>query len=358
MSEKSTAARPPQVTVAGWVTILSSAFLVAGMFDAVIRLRSIESQERIKESLSEPPFDGLGMGVDGVQQVLHTVFVVAGGLGAAACVLGWFVLQRHKQSRLALSIVAVPLFVSGLFSGSVAASLVAVSAMLLWSGPARDWFAGRPVRQPTFLLQPPRSPGGAQPPVPPVPPAPPAPSSRVEAPHLPPVPPGVASDVPPPYAGYGLARGSAAYAPVEGRPPALLAAAVLTWIGTSVVLAVLAFAVHTVLTDDTVVREAIAKAKEWQPEAGATATVAQVRVAAVVGCAVFGLWALGAAVLAVLVMRRVAWARSVLVVSSIASGMLSSFGIAAIFPVVTAVAGLVTAYLLLRPEVARWVSRH
>lgn len=354
-----TAGRPPQVTVAGWVTILGSVFLVAGMFDAAARLRSIETQESIKESLSKSPFDGLDMGVDGVQQLLHTVFVVAGGLGAAACILGWFVLQRHKQARLALSVVAVPLFVSGFFSGSIAASLVAVSAMLLWSGPARDWFAGRPVRQPTYLLQQRATPGAPRTPSQPVsPPPPPVPTSRVDAPHLPAAPTGIASDAPPPYAGYGLPRAASAFAPVEVRPPALVAAAVLTWIGTSVVLAVLAFGIHSLLTDDTAVREAIAKAQEWQPGgASATVTVAEVRIAAVIGCLLFALWAIGAAVLAVLVMRRVAWARAVLVVSAIASGMLSSFGVAAYFPVITAVTGLVSAYLLLRPEVARWVSR-
>ncbi|HSX66811.1 hypothetical protein, partial [Nocardioides sp.] len=134
MTQNATADRPPQVTVAGWVSMLGSVFLVLGMFDQIARLRSIDSRERIAESLGQPPFRGLGLDLDGALSMLHTVFVVAGALGAAACVLGWFVLQRHKQARLALSVVAVPLFFSGFLSGSIAASFVAVSAMLLWSG--------------------------------------------------------------------------------------------------------------------------------------------------------------------------------------------------------------------------------
>lgn len=355
MTQNATADRPPQVTVAGWVTIAGSVFLVLGMFDQIGRLRSIDNRESIARALDEPPLDGLGMGVDAALSALHTVFVVAGALGAAACVLGWFVLQRHKQARLVLSVVAVPLFLSGFFSGSIAASFVAVSAMLLWSGPARDWFAGRPVRKPPLLVPPPQAP---RPPA-----APPDAASRVPAPHLPPAPTGVTSSAPPPYAGFGAPRPAAPAAPAApgapgalpgGRPPALVVAAVITWIASALVLLVFGIAAVLVLADPSSVREVMDQQPRLE-ELGLT--VEEVRGIFVGMALLFVGWALVAAFLALLVMLRVAWARPALIASSIASGLLSCLMAAAYVPVVVAVAAMVSAYLLLRPEVGQWVSR-
>lgn len=354
-NDQPTAARPPQVTVAGWVTILGSAFLVTGMFEAIGQLRSIESRERMAESLSEPPLDGLGLDVSGALDVIHVVFVVAGALGAAACVLGWFVLQRHKPARLALSVVAVPLFFSGFFSGSIAATLVAVSAMLLWSGPARDWFAGRPVRQPPMLFG---SPSGTSTHAPSrEAPAPDA-ASRVDAPHLPPTPPGVASDAPPPYAGYGAPQTASPYAAGASRPPAVVAAAIATWVGVAAgLLMAVAMAVR-VVADPAAVRDAVERSNELFPAGGAAQVdPADLTVVLVALCVLLALWALAAAALAVLVVRRVSWARPVLIVSAIMSGLLSFAAIVAVITAVTAVAGIVTAYLLMRPEVGRWFSQ-
>lgn len=350
-NDQPTATRPPQVTVAGWVTVLGSFFLVTGMFDAIGRLRSIESRESVAESLSRPPLDGLGLDVSGALEVLHVIFLIAGALGAAACVLGWFVLQRHTQARLALSVVAVPLFFSGFFSGSIAATLVAVSAMLLWSGPARDWFAGRPVRQPPMLFGPP--PGTSTHAPSPEAPAPDA-DSRVDAPHLPPTPPGVASAAPPPYAGYGALRAASPSAVGTSRPPALLAAVVITWVASATVLVVFGISTVLVLSDPTVIDQVM---EQEERLAGMGLSTEEVRGAFVAVSVLFAGWALAAASLALLVLLRVSWARPLLVASAIASGLVSFLMVAAIIPVVTAIAGMVTAYLLLRPDVARWVGR-
>ncbi|GGO93280.1 hypothetical protein GCM10011584_31620 [Nocardioides phosphati] len=349
MTENATADRPPQVTVAGWVTMSGSAFLVLGMFDHVARLRSIDSRESIAKAISEPPFDGLGLGLDGALSALHVLFVVAGALGAAACVLGWFVLQRHKPARLALTAVAVPLVLYVLVLGSLAAAFVVMSAMLLWSGPARDWFAGRPVRKPPVLVAPqaPRPPAAR-------PTAPPDATQRVSAPHLPPTPPGVASAAPPPYAGYGVPRADAPYGVPGARPPALVAAVLITWVASAIVLVIFGISVAIVLADPSSVRDVM----DQQPrvrELGLSAD--ELRQAFVGMSLVLAGWALAAALLALLVMLRVAWARPLLIASAIASGLLSFFAFYAVAPLVTAVAGMVTAYLLLRPEVAQWVNR-
>jgi hypothetical protein len=288
--------------------------------------------------------------------------VIAGALGAAACVLGWFVLQRHKQARLALSVVAVPLFFSGFASGSIAASFVAVSAMLLWSGPARDWFAGRPVRQPPMLVAPVQRPPTA-PPAPPAgppvgpptgPPAvPPEAGDRVDAPHLPPVPTGVASTAPPPYAGFGAPRPASAYAP-PARPRALVSALVITWVTSALVAAVTCMFLLAMLAEPDLFRQMVARDPQLT-ELGLS--LAELRSLAVATSLVCLGWALVAAFLALLVMMRVTWARPALIASAVISGLISCFAFAAVAPLVTAVAGMVTAYLLLRPEVAQWVNR-
>lgn len=336
MTQNSAVGRPPQVTIAGWIATVSSVFLVTGMFDAVGRLRSIDSREAIEKGLSEKPLDGLGLNLDEALSLLHGVFVVAGGLAAAAAVLGWFVLRRHRAARIWLTVVAVPIFVSGFVSGSLLSSMVAVSAMLLWSGPSRDWFAGRPIRKPLLQMAPPTAP-----------PTPPAPV-------LPPVGPGVASDVPPAYSAYGAPHPATMYGAVAPRPPALIAAAVITWIASATVVLLFGGLAIMVAADPDIVRQAI----EQEPrldELGLSLT--EIRQFFMLTSVLMIGWAVVAATLALLVMLRVGWARLLLIVSAVTSGLLSFVMVTTVLPIVTAVAGMVTAYLLLRPEVSRWLSR-
>ena len=48
----------------------------------------------------------------------------------------------------AITLLAVPLFVSGLVAGGFLSSLVAASAVMLWLEPSRDWFDGKPAKTP------------------------------------------------------------------------------------------------------------------------------------------------------------------------------------------------------------------
>ena len=101
---------------------------------------------------------------------------VAAVCAAAAAVLGFFALQqRSRGARLALTIVAVPILLTAPLTGGLVGALVAASTAVLWSGPARDWFAGRPVRQPLEREKTPT------PPTPPV--------RQARRPHLHPPPP-------------------------------------------------------------------------------------------------------------------------------------------------------------------------
>ena len=112
------------------------------VFDRVAGLHTLETRESVEQFLAEPPGRDLGLGVDGVLSMMRTLAMVAGGCATAAAILGYHVLQRSRSARLALTILAVPLFVAGMVTGGFVSSLVAASAVMLWFQPSRDWFDG------------------------------------------------------------------------------------------------------------------------------------------------------------------------------------------------------------------------
>ncbi|WP_147384795.1 hypothetical protein [Nocardioides cavernaquae] len=354
------AGRPPQVTMAGWVAMVGSAFLVLGLYDAIAKLRSLYNRELVAAKLKSPPYSSLGMNVEEWLQLSQTAFIVAGACAAVAGICGFYVLQKSKGARAGLSAAAVPLFFLGFIGGPFSSALVAVSAVLLWTGPARDWFAGRAVRQTV-----PRRPERQQPPSqgqaqdqaqdqaadPTRPPAP-------MPPHMPPPvwPPAGGSPVSTgaaPYSGFGAPRAEQSTVPLTKRPAPLVAACVVTWVCTLLVAGLLTLSALAIALEPTTVDELL-KEQDRFAELGLTAD--QVRTTAFAMIGIFVTWSIVAAGLALLVVLRVRWARPLLIASAVLSGMLSFALVTAIAPIVTAVAGMVTAYLLLRPEVSLWLN--
>lgn len=129
--------------MAGWMAVLGSAFLLLTLFDLMSQMRSIEMREGIEEFLSTPPGDGLGLTVESTIEILRVLTLVAGAASAAALVLAIYVLQRNKAARLGFTIAAVPIALTAPLSGGFLAVVVVFSASMLWTKPARDWFAGR-----------------------------------------------------------------------------------------------------------------------------------------------------------------------------------------------------------------------
>jgi hypothetical protein len=129
--------------MAGVMVMLGAIFVVLSVWDSVSRLRSIESREAIEKLLAGVP--GLGLSVEAGIQAAHAVAIVSALCAVAAVALGWEVLQRSKGARVALSVVAVPLFLTGLYAGPFAAALVAAATVALWLSPSREWFAGEPI---------------------------------------------------------------------------------------------------------------------------------------------------------------------------------------------------------------------
>jgi len=257
------------------------------------------------------------------------------------------VLRRDRKARLALTILAVPLFVTGIVAGGFFSALVAASSMILWSQPARDWFDGV-VRQPRDPAPagPPVSPSVSPPVNPPVSPAPDEPPAPTQTP------------VPPPYPQFGTPQPPAAQAPPVPmrRPDPILWAAVLTWVFSALTIAVLVVSGILIVGDSDSV---IAEIRKQQAALDSVEFSDHLILTVIlVGLAVGAVWALAAAVLAAFVWLGHEWARIALLVSAFLAGGVSVFGIFAggiSLPLLVACGVVVR--LLLDGRAAAWCRR-
>ncbi len=337
--------------------IVGSFLVVVSAVEVVTGLRSLETRESVETFLSEAP-STLGLDVEQVLQILRATALVTAACAAAAAVLGWHVLQRNRGARVGLTVLAVPLFLSGLVTGGFTSSLVAAASLLLWLQPARNWFAGKP--------------------------APAVPDQRVP---WPPVQASVESSAPPaengsgttgadpevpdqgarPVHGFGdqpsweapgavsltkpAAPGAAA---PGGRPGAVVAAAVLTWVCAGfTLLSTVGSMVLVGTSPDAVMEELEKQQPDLLEQEGVTQDLV---VNTVLGVgAVVALWCLVAIVAAVLVMRRRPGGRSLLLGSAVATAVFGLVGALSAPPMILAVlAGAVVFVLLRRPDVQAW----
>ena len=323
--------RPRQVTLAGWMIVVGSAVVVFSAFERVSGLRSIESQEAVADFVSEPPGDGLGLSVDQVLDLIQTLSLVAAACATAAAILGIWVLKGSKEARLGLAILALPLLLTGVATGGIVSSLVAVAAVMLWVQPARNWFEGKP------------------PPTPPVLPAAPSAAPPVAPSGAPLVPPQLAPPQPVvPWPPQPMVR----QAP---RPPAVIWACVLTWACCGLVVVGLGLTVLVLLVAPDVLFEELHRQNPDLAEQGLSD--GEIEVASYITSGLFVPWALAAAGFAVQAFRRVIWGRRALIISAGAAGVVSLLGMfASAVMVLPFVAAVVTVALLSRPEVRAWYA--
>ncbi|WP_341228674.1 hypothetical protein [Nocardioides salarius] len=369
-------ARPRQVTVAAWLIILGSVFVVFSAFGQVSAGSSLETRERIETLLSEPPADGLGLAVDTVLEILRVVAMVAAAAATATAILGTQVLQRSRSARLWLSVLAVPLFLSAAFIGGFMGALVAAAVVMLWLQPARSWLAGEALPErfnadgtlrkaeeaPRKQTPPPTAP-----PTPPVTPAPRHEQERQPAGHAgPPPPPAYPQQQPgpAPYAGFGQAQPERPQTALVGghaarpqrRPAALAWACALVWVGSglAVALMLLASLVFSVVTEAELLEAAGDQRAELAAQIEDLGWESLVQgIYAVTAVLVLG--GIVASVLAVLAFRGVRWARIALTVSTGAlTGMLLASVLAAPPMVLVLVPVAATFVLLLLPGVRAW----
>lgn len=142
MSEKAPP-RPLPVTVAGWLVIGGSLAVVVGAFTQVAGLRSLATREAVANYLSEPPGNALDLAVYDVLDIIRVLATVAAVCAAATAILGYHVLQRSKGARIGVTVLVVPMFLTGLVTGGIAPAVVAAAVVMLWFQPARGWFDDR-----------------------------------------------------------------------------------------------------------------------------------------------------------------------------------------------------------------------
>jgi hypothetical protein len=355
MSEQKAPPRPRQVTTAGVMGVVGSALVVLSLFDALQRLRSVETREAVDTFLAEPPGDGLGVSTGWVLDAMHVVLLFSGALAAVAAVLAVYVFQRHQGARIGFSIAAALLLLTSPFSGGALAMVVAFAAAMLWSRPARDWFAGRepapalstsgdrwddrgdrvgdgPAAGPTPGPTPGRTPAPSgshdQPPAAPTGPYGPGSVPATPVPATP-----VSGDDRPPAASYPFgSRPDPHWAPPafdqrpgtpawvagtardpERRPASVAIAAVITWFFAG--LAALMFLLVVLMlmfAQDTLVEAMRSDARFDDLNVSVDDLLAAVWVVSAV--AVF--WSVAALALAFLAFRRLGWARILLAVSA------------------------------------------
>jgi hypothetical protein len=320
MSSDAPGPRPRQVTVGGWLVAISSAMLVASVFDAMARLHSVDTRDALVRVLTTGSAKGLGISVTDAIGVVRAALFVAGASAAVTAVLGVFVLQRHVAARVVLTVAAVPVVLTAPFSGGFLALVVGAGTALLWSRPARDWFAGRPPARPEVRPVPARV-GG-----------PPPASTRAAPGDWPPptiAPPRdgpVTGPLPPPTPGWGeRPTFPAAYSPgpVLPPPPAevpaqVRIACILTWVF-SVVTAGLYVLIGVALLVD---RHRMLDLLRDNPTVRDSKLDDDQLVTVIVTVsALIALWCLAACALAFLSWRRHVWAW-ILLIASIGAALL------------------------------------
>ncbi len=342
--------RPRQVTFAAALIMGGSALIVATVFERIAGLGSLETQQAIDTFLAEPPGDGLGISAQGAESILRVMSMVAGGCATAAAILGFYVLQRNKGARIGLAVLALPLFVSGMAVGGFLASLVVASSVMLWFQPAKDWFDGV-VRRPADAEREKAAGTAAGRHV-----APPPPTGPRAVQGFGSAPAGEAAAGSTSTLQASTEDGTVVPRAAAPRPGALLWACLVTWSICGLGMIFMALSVLTlVAAPDLVFDEIDRQSPELAADGLSRSTIIT---GTYVTAAVVLLWGAAAVTFAALAFRRVAWARTALLICAGVAGVVclvgSLFSIALALPFVACTA---TFALLLRPEVRAWFAQ-
>ena len=356
MSEPVTLPRPRQVTMAAWMIMGGSVLVVASVFERVSGLNGLETQEAIERFLAAPPGTGLDLDVEGALAIIRAVSMVAAGCAAAAAILGFHLLKRSRGARLGITLLAAPLFVSGLVAGGFLSSLVAASAVMLWLEPSRDWFNGKPAKPPPEPER--RTPERSAPTAPP-------PASSGARPHqgFGSVPPGPSAF---PGASHAAQSALQTHQSLHGpsltpppapppRPDSVLWACIVTWVFSGLAgLTMAALALVIVASPETFFDELRQRDPTFDTQGFSDGSLANL---IYVTAAVTVVWSSVATVLAILLFNRVSWARIALVACASGAGAVCLVTAVGSLVMVAPLLGCgVTIALLLRREVRAWTA--
>lgn len=338
----STETRPRQVMMAAWLVGGGSLFLLFAVAGTLGELNSVAYREEVEDFLSTRE---LGIDLSTALSVVRGMLFATGAAAAAAIVGAVYAARRDKPARIVVSIAAAVVFLAGSIAEPLLAAFVAAGATLLWSGPANDWYAGRPIRQPRPLGMgrdreqgsEAAGPEGASPTADAAPAAPG--TSPFDAS------PTTTQQAPPRPVAAARRRGQA--------PQEVLTAALITATVSAGVVLGMVFDTARYLTNPETLSEAYAESGMDARGIGED----MLTLGLVVGAVVFIGWALIAIGLALMTVRGHSWARIMLIVSAATAGLLTLVvGFGQPLALIVAVACAATVWLLLRPAAHRFFS--
>ena len=133
--------------MAGWLIMVGSAFALGLVVQRLSGLHTLENlRVGRRASWPTPPGSDLGVSTDTAITAIRTP---RDGHGRAARPppASWATrcCGAAGAPGLAVTVLAVPLFLAGMVTGGFITSVVAASAAILWLQPARAWFDGKPL---------------------------------------------------------------------------------------------------------------------------------------------------------------------------------------------------------------------
>jgi hypothetical protein len=359
--------------MAGWVGGGASLAMLLSVGELMSRLNTVALRQQVSDFLAAQGGMSLNLDVDQALLVARIGLLVTGAASAATLVFAVFAVRRDKSARIAMSVLAAPLLVCGVFIDPFLAGFIVAAAVLLWTGPARDWYAGRTPRPDVRPAgpstggehgHPPQNPFGAPPPGPPVsgsppsgPPSPSAPApfgSSYGEPTSAPVPP------PGPYQQGPYAPGPyqqwAGVVPGPTRPRPVTTACLIAWATSGLVVLMMAGTLLA-LRSGQVVQDMRTRLGDNPALTQSGLSFDQVVVMVRVMAGLLLVWALAAMVLTVFAHRRHGWARIALAVSAAVAavlGLVSSIS----FPgfLLVSAAAVATIVLLFNRQSSQWYA--
>lgn len=323
-------ARPPQVTLFGWLVIVSGVLVVFSAWETIGSVGSLATTEILQTMREEPPFQGVSL--EWMREAYRISAIVAAGAAGGAVVFAVPAMGRDRLARVALSVLAIPVLLAGFVMGGLASTLLAVAAMMMWLQPSRDWFNGKDY-------------------VPPEPREPASHGSKAGAgPWAPPTADQRHADGSTPA---GLPAAGQPAAAAGTRPAALLRACLLAGFFAAMTLALALMALVALVGDSA---QMLAELRGQDPSLlnqGVTEQQLVVMVGVVLG--LLAVWCAGVIVLTFKAQRGAEWARVTLLVAAAVSGLFALVAAAyswwMIGPVVAAA---LTVSLLARRDVVAW----
>jgi hypothetical protein len=358
------------VTVASVIVIVGSLFVVLQMWDRIAGLHSVDTRATLAAYLTDSRLGDAGIDVAELTSIVRIAAMAAAGCATAMLILGWQVTHRSRSARLALSLLAGLLFLTGMVSDwfveSIAATFwaagISAAVVTLWLGPSGLWFSD----DPDALLE--RREGArAKPAAPPTPPrydAPtpwrppqqppygqqPPPTDQQPPPMHQPWPP--TGWAPPPTSAYGAPRPPGV---LGQRPAALVTACLLTWCCTAFAAVLLVVSIVTLAHDSQPVLDEAYRQNSQLADQGISQHDLLVMLYAVIGVVLLA--SAAAAAFAIALFRGHRWAWYALVVTAAVSTLFFLVGtLGSLVGLLPAAASGVTFGCLMRPEVRAWAS--